>query len=121
MNGLTFFVDLIVNSALASLHRGKTMNYANEAMPMTASEASITSPTESSLMRLDGMLDNVEGTVSLLEQRLAPILSSGMKGENSAKPKAVGASPVVDNILRAGDRAVSIDERLHQLIDRLTV
>lgn len=100
------------------------MNYENEARPqvapLTASEASIT-PTESSLMRLGGMLENVEGTVSLLEQRLAPILSSGMKGENGAKPQAVGASPIVDNILRAGDRAASIDERLHQLIERLTV
>ncbi|MGE7136017.1 hypothetical protein ACQKIE_00090 [Luteibacter sp. NPDC031894] len=90
---------------------------ANEAIPQITQN----SPAESSLIRLSGMLENVEGTVARLEQRLLPILSSGLKGDASAKPQAVGASPIVDNILRAGDRVTDIDERIGQLLDRLTV
>lgn len=114
------FEVLHIISARMSQNRGNAMNYVNETF-VPGTDLTPPSPTESALLRLSGQIENVETMVGRLEQRLGPILSSGQKGETSSKPQAVGASPVVDNILRAGDRVANIDERIGQLIDRLTV
>lgn len=115
MTWIDWLVHLIVNSALASHNRGKTMQM-NEARLASAGSATAmpSSPIDNELVRIDNSLNALDTELGNLCSRLGTVLEPEQQEKQSSDP-SVGTVRSIERSWLHGNLREKADK-----IDRLT-
>lgn len=128
MTWIDWLVHLIVNSALASHNRGKTMNYAgNSVLTATEVESQLKSMktaslTESAINEIQASISDLHLLIEQHEGRIGACLRTGgtaEAGSSAPSPRAVPESALLERldairgeIARARTRLTDINQRV---------
>ena len=78
-------------------------------------------PLTSAVERLDDSLEKLDYTVSLLAERLGPVLSPIPSGARDQCSEGIAASPLTNRICHAQARVAMIENNLRELTDALEI
>lgn len=128
MNWIDYLVRLIVNSALASHHRGNTMLTAHDSRlassnVLGANEARIPSPIESELNRIENRITQIGESIMGHRASLGSVLrGDDAKAQSSSNvPREIEQSAMHARLRDFADRLENINGAIVELTDRVTL